>query len=161
MVAPRRSTPPPIDLTAVDQAESSVSNTPAGDSLQDIIAEAIRRLRPVGRSGTSTSPRSALNTPSSWLQLPTDLVAIIALHCGQKAVVPTMRLVCKDWRDALDAACVHLKPRVLRGQHLATRYVLVLFVETKHIHKFALGFPESKCWTSAYASTCKQQTCAI
>lgn len=119
MDAHPRPVPPPIDL---ERSTTVSRNTPGADTLQDVIAEAIRRLRPVGRSETSTSPRCALNTPSSWLQLPTDLVAIIALHCKQKAVLPIMRLVCKDWRDALDAACVHLKPRVLHAKHLAARY---------------------------------------
>lgn len=119
MQRPETPTVPAVDLTGIVDRDPSRCSTP-GDNLQDIITEAIRRLRPVGRRDTSTSPR----TSSSWLLLPTDLVAVIALHCGQKHnLVPVMRLVCKDWRDALDAACVQLKPRVLlHGDRLAARY---------------------------------------
>lgn len=144
--------PPPRPIPRHLSSASIQSTTPpSNDSLQDIITEAIRRLRPVGRTDCARVDGGA-TIPCSWL--PIDLMIIIAMHCGQ-AGMPVMRLVCTEWRDALDAACMQLRPRMLHVPQLSARYVCHCGAHGVHnlpphtpLHT---GFPEWRSWISVHA----------
>ncbi len=124
-------------------AASIQSTAPPTDSLQEIIADAIRRLKPVGRSDCA---RVNGGGPTSWLRLPIDLLLVIAMQCGQPGM-PMMRLVCREWRDALDAVCMQLRPRMLHVPQLSARCVGRGCVEVVPL------------WSFTHIYTCAQHKC--